>query len=75
MLEYEGFPSQDADGAPYSAIDDEGHFYAECSNRGRCLRFSGECECFDGFSGHACQRGESKHYIYVSGFHAFEMTS
>jgi hypothetical protein len=27
---------------------------AECSNRGACNRVTGECECFDGFTGLAC---------------------
>jgi len=35
---------------------DEGHFYMECSNQGLCDRKSGLCECFDGYSGRACQR-------------------
>lgn len=32
------------------------HRYAECSNAGKCNRNSGECECFDGYEGSACQR-------------------
>lgn len=32
------------------------HRYAECSNRGLCNRESGECQCFDGYEGKACQR-------------------
>jgi len=32
------------------------HNYAECSNRGVCNRGTGECMCFDGYSGKACQR-------------------
>ena len=32
------------------------HVYAECSNAGKCHRFSGECRCNDGFEGSACQR-------------------
>lgn len=32
------------------------HKYAECSNRGICNRESGECECFPGYEGGACQR-------------------
>ena len=35
---------------------DEGHYYMECSNQGLCDRSSGVCECFDGYSGRACQR-------------------
>jgi len=33
---------------------DEGHFYMECSNQGLCDRGTGECECFDGYSGIDC---------------------
>ncbi|CAM9229530.1 unnamed protein product [Sphacelaria rigidula] len=32
------------------------HQVQECSGRGLCDRESGECECFDGFSGGACER-------------------
>lgn len=32
------------------------HAYSECSNRGTCDRITGECTCFDGFEGTACQR-------------------
>jgi len=34
----------------------EGHFYMECSNKGLCDRKSGDCECFDGYDGAACER-------------------
>jgi len=32
------------------------HYYMECSNKGKCNRETGECECFDGYDGSACQR-------------------
>jgi hypothetical protein len=32
------------------------HYYMECSNKGICDRKAGECECFDGYEGNACQR-------------------
>jgi len=32
------------------------HYYMECSNKGVCDRKTGECECFDGYDGAACQR-------------------
>lgn len=32
------------------------HPWAECSNKGRCNRETGECECFEGYEGVACSR-------------------
>jgi hypothetical protein len=32
------------------------HPWAECSNKGLCDRSSGECQCFTGYEGAACQR-------------------
>jgi len=34
----------------------EGHAYMECSNKGLCDRAIGECVCFPGYEGSACQR-------------------
>jgi hypothetical protein len=33
-----------------------GHYYMECSNKGICDRDAGECSCFPGYEGSACQR-------------------
>ena len=41
----------------YPNLDvDEGHAYMECSNKGLCNREEGNCECFPGYDGTACQR-------------------
>merc|ERR1719199_115323 len=41
-------------GDAVQTTQDEGHFYMECSNQGLCDRGTGECECFDGYSGVDC---------------------
>jgi len=41
---------------PYFGKGSEGHFYMECSNRGLCTRSTGECDCFEGYTGVACRR-------------------
>jgi hypothetical protein len=50
----EKFPSM-LDGAG-AAETNTAHYYMECSNKGICDRKTGECECFDGYDGAACQR-------------------
>lgn len=37
-------------------VNGEHHKYAECSGKGVCTRSSGECACFAGYEGPACQR-------------------
>eukprot|EP01029_Cantina_marsupialis_P027939 TRINITY_DN774206_c0_g1_i1.p1 TRINITY_DN774206_c0_g1~~TRINITY_DN774206_c0_g1_i1.p1 ORF type:complete len:401 (+),score=106.64 TRINITY_DN774206_c0_g1_i1:97-1299(+) len=43
-------------GGSFSAALEEGHHYMECSNAGICDREIGDCICFPGFEGDACQR-------------------
>lgn len=50
----EQFPAmKDSDG---NILTNSAHYYRECSNKGICDRSSGNCQCFDGYSGSACQR-------------------
>lgn len=37
-------------------LKNSAHYYMECSNKGTCDRATGECACFDGYDGVACQR-------------------
>jgi hypothetical protein len=55
---YEIWPTDGANDAWATSWDqaEDGHFYAECSNKGMCDRKSGLCSCFDGFEGTACRR-------------------
>jgi len=50
----EQFP--DMAGTDGNVIDNTGHYYMECSNKGLCDRGAGVCECFPGYEGSACQR-------------------
>lgn len=50
----EKFPQmEDSDLTP---LTHSGHYYMECSNKGSCNRQSGECQCFEGYDGVACER-------------------
>lgn len=56
----EQFPQmQDSD---LSSLTNTAHYYMECSNKGRCDRTTGECQCFDGYDGVACQRASCPGY-------------
>ncbi len=50
----ERFPNMTTSGG--TVMTQTAHFYMECSNKGICDRKLGECECFDGYEGAACQR-------------------
>lgn len=52
---YEMFPT-DATTGLYAAQQDEAHFYMECSGKGDCDRTAGQCQCYAGYTGSACQR-------------------
>ncbi|GMH94428.1 hypothetical protein TL16_g12904 [Triparma laevis f. inornata] len=39
-----------------AVTENNAHRMAECSNRGTCIRRTGECKCQEGFSGGACER-------------------
>jgi len=50
----EQFPAMvDSDGV---VVPNSAHYYRECSNKGICDRATGNCQCFDGYGGSACQR-------------------
>lgn len=52
----EQFPSMvDSD---QNTLTNTAHYYMECSNKGLCDRQSGECQCYEGYGGSACQRAE-----------------
>ena len=56
----EQFPQmQDSD---LQQLEDTAHFYMECSNKGRCDRQTGECACYEGYDGVACQRASCPGY-------------
>lgn len=56
----EQFPQmQDSD---LHTLTDTAHYYMECSNKGKCDRSTGECQCFDGYDGVACQRASCPGY-------------
>merc|ERR1712078_276220 len=39
-----------------STASNTAHVSVECSNKGNCDRKTGECKCFDGYDGKACER-------------------
>jgi len=39
-----------------NVLTNTAHYYMECSNKGTCDRKTGECVCYDGYDGVACQR-------------------
>src|SRR5689334_182226 len=56
----EQFPQmEDSD---FKDLTNSAHYYMECSNKGKCDRTSGECACYDGYDGVACQRASCPGY-------------
>lgn len=41
---------------PSGDEDNSAHEYRECSNKGKCRRDRGICQCYTGYEGSACQR-------------------
>lgn len=41
-----------------NVLTNTAHWYVECSNKGICDRETGQCQCFDTYSGSACQRAD-----------------
>lgn len=52
---------------PSYATSEEAHFDMECSNAGLCDRELGQCTCFDGFEGSACDRSTCPGGNYCNG--------
>ena len=50
---------EDSDLTP---LENSAHYYMECSNKGKCDRNTGECQCYDGYDGVACQRASCPGY-------------
>ena len=65
----EVWPTSAAQGG-FAAQPGETHFAVECSGKGSCDRALGVCECYDGFTGAACQRSEYK-CTFVVGVEVF----
>lgn len=56
----EQFPQmEDSDLTP---LENSAHYYMECSNKGKCDRGSGQCVCYEGYDGVACQRASCPGY-------------
>lgn len=45
-----------------NVLTNSAHYYMECSNKGTCDRKTGECSCYDGYDGVACQRASCPGY-------------
>jgi hypothetical protein len=61
MLNYINLVATDGDridntGNVHEVMENAAHAYTECSNKGICDREAGECSCFSGYEGSACQR-------------------
>jgi EGF-like domain len=48
------------------STDTTAHAPAECSNRGLCDRITGQCRCYVGFQGDACQRCTGFMAVFLS---------
>ena len=56
----EQFPQmEDSD---LNVLTNSAHYYMECSNKGTCDRKTGECSCYDGYDGVACNRASCPGY-------------
>ncbi len=52
-----------------AVLTDTAHDYMECSNKGDCDRTTGQCNCYDGYDGVACQRASCPGYPTVCSGH------